>query len=240
MTKIIICDDESIIRKGQRKLISDNFPNIEIFEAKNGEELIALIIKYHPDLVITDIKMPKIDGLEAIKKIRDLNIDVNFIIISGYELFSYAKKAIEYGVNAYLLKPFDNEEFIDKIKQIIPDNKEKFNYMDMISYINEHYNDPDLNLSKMERVFSRGRTSINDYFKEHLDMTPIEYINFLKVEKAKFYLLNSNMKIVEIAQTLNFTNQHYFSKVFKEYTSYTPTQFKELKTSLDDLDTIQK
>ncbi|MCI5774552.1 MAG: response regulator [Erysipelotrichaceae bacterium] len=229
MAKIIICDDESIIRKGQRKLIADNFKNCEIYEAKNGEELIELVIKYHPDLVITDIKMPKIDGLEAIKKLRELGITTNFIIISGYELFAYAKKAIEYGVDAYLLKPFDNNEYLAKIRQLIPDTKEKFSYMDMVTYINEHFNDPTLNLAKMETVFARGRTSINDYFKQHLDMTPIEYINYLKVERAKTFLLHSQLKIVEIAEELHFANQHYFSKVFKDYTGQTPSQYKEAK-----------
>lgn len=226
MSKIIICDDETIIRKGQHKLLADNFPNTEIYEAKNGAELVNLIIKHHPDLVITDIRMPIVDGLEAIKQIRELHFDTNFIIISGYDLFEYAKKAIEYGVEAYLLKPYDNDEFIKKVTHFIPKNNEKFSYMDMVAYINEHYNDPELNLSTMEHIFCRGRTSINDYFKQHLDMTPIEYINYLKVEKAKFYLKNTDLKIVAIAEQLNFTNQHYFSKVFKDFTGLTPSQYK--------------
>lgn len=227
MSKIIICDDETIIRKGQHKLLAQHFSNTEIYEAKNGQELVDLTIKHHPDLVITDIRMPIIDGLEAIRQIRELKMDTNFIIISGYDLFDYAKKAIEYGVEAYLLKPYDNDEFIQRVTEFIPKSNGKFSYIDMIAYIDENYNDPNLNLSMMEKVFSRGRTSINDYFKQHLNMTPIEYINYLKVEKAKFYLENTDLKIVNIAEELNFTNQHYFSKVFMDFTGQSPRQYKD-------------
>ena len=225
MKKIVIADDEAIIRHGQRKLISRNFDDYEIYEAKNGQELIDLVIRYNPDLVITDIRMPIIDGLEAIKQLRKLKYQTNFIIISGYDLFEYAKKAIEYGVDAYLLKPFDNEEYLEKIRGILKTSSSSHTE-DMIAYLNEHYNDPELNLTKMEQIFSRGRTSINEYFKQHLNMTPIEYINYLKIEKAKYYLDSSSMKIIDISNELNFSNQHYFSKVFKDYTGMTPSQYK--------------
>ena len=225
MIKIVIADDEAIIRHGQRKLISRNFDDYEIYEAKNGQELIDLVVQYNPELVITDIRMPIIDGLEAIKQIRKMKYQTNFIIISGYDLFEYAKQAIEYGVEAYLLKPFDNEEYLAKIRSILKTSG-KATTEDMINYLNEHYNDPELNLSRMEQIFSRGRTSINDYFKHHLNMTPIEYINYLKIEKAKYYLDSSSMKIIDISNELNFSNQHYFSKVFKDHTGMTPSQYK--------------
>lgn len=86
--------------------------------ARNGKEALNAIIEHKPDVAIIDIKMPEISGLEVIQRIRDSGIQTDFIILSGYDDFSYAKEAIRYGAKAYLLKPLNNLELYDEIYRI--------------------------------------------------------------------------------------------------------------------------
>ena len=127
MTKLLIIDDESKIRTGLKSIIQNecNFIS-EILEAENGLSGQTIIQTCKPDVVITDIKMPEVDGLEMIKRILDTCIDIpEFIIISGYDDFSYAKTAIKYGVRDYLLKPISRNEVIDAIKRSLQQREQR-------------------------------------------------------------------------------------------------------------------
>ena len=108
---VLIVDDEQLIRQGLRARIEYLGIDVdEIFEADNG--LMALGIQdEHPiDLVITDIRMPDMDGLELIQEMQKKNNQIKFIVLSGYAEFSYAETAIRLGVKAYLLKPVSNDD----------------------------------------------------------------------------------------------------------------------------------
>ena len=108
---ILIVDDEQLIRQGLRARIEYLGIDVdEMFEADNG--LMALGIQdAHPiDLVITDICMPDMDGLELIQQMQKKNNQIQFIVLSGYAEFSYAETAIRLGVKAYLLKPVSNDD----------------------------------------------------------------------------------------------------------------------------------
>lgn len=111
---VLIVDDEQLIRQGLRARIEYLGIDVdEIFEADNG--LMALGIQdEHPiDLVITDIRMPDMDGLELIQEMQKKNNQIKFIVLSGYAEFSYAETAIRLGVKAYLLKPVSNDDLKD-------------------------------------------------------------------------------------------------------------------------------
>lgn len=119
--RVIIVEDELRIREGMGKLIR-KFGHTVLGEASDGEEGLEMILRFKPDLVITDIRMPKIDGLEMIKKICDQKVPVHIVILSGYSEFDYAKQAIRYGVDDYLLKPLsanDVKVMLDKIGEKI-------------------------------------------------------------------------------------------------------------------------
>lgn len=119
MYKVIIIDDEPLIRKGLRKIIDWNNYGFNIIgEAENGIDGYRKICLLNPDLCIIDIKMPGMDGLKLIEKIKNKNIKTKIIILTGYPEFEYAQKAIDLGVDTYLLKPIDPEILIEKIKKI--------------------------------------------------------------------------------------------------------------------------
>lgn len=112
MYKVLLVDDEVFVRKGLRNLINWNACGFEICgEAENGTEAFNWITKNRPELVITDIRMPVLGGLELISKVTETGMDaVSFIILSGYGDFKYAQQAVRYNVHDYILKPIDEEE----------------------------------------------------------------------------------------------------------------------------------
>lgn len=120
MYKLLLIDDEDVIRNGLRVIIErGGIKDLEILEASNGKEGIEQINEYEPDIVITDIRMPHVDGLELIEWVtQNKQKRPAFIIISGFDDFSYAKRAIQHGVKEYLLKPVVKEELLQLLNSI--------------------------------------------------------------------------------------------------------------------------
>ncbi len=119
METVFIADDEQVIREGLKCIIDWKAFDFEVCgEASNGEDALAQIIKLAPSLVIIDIRMPKIHGMDVIKELRNQGFSGKIIIISGYSDFKFAQQAIRYGVDYYLTKPVDEDELADIISQI--------------------------------------------------------------------------------------------------------------------------
>lgn len=119
MMKIFLVDDEERVRSGLKDTIEWEKYDFKIVgEAENGEEALRSFAEVSPDVVITDIQMPKMDGLTLIAKTQELYPDTEFIILTGYSYFDYAKRAIDMGIAHYLLKPIRNEDLINILKKI--------------------------------------------------------------------------------------------------------------------------
>jgi two-component system, response regulator YesN len=122
--RVVITDDEMLERKAMRKFLNENFKDIEVVgEAWNGRNAIELAEQLDPDLMFIDIKMPGISGLEAVQRIREKKPEIKFIIVSAYDSFDYAKKAMKEGVKEYLLKPNNKEEAIEAITRVCQEIK---------------------------------------------------------------------------------------------------------------------
>jgi two-component system, response regulator YesN len=118
MLRLIIADDEKIIREAIGKLINWGDYGIELIATcKDGIETFDMICDEYPNIVLTDIKMPGLSGLELIKKAHEIDPDIEFIILSGYGEFEFAKQAMEFGVKHYLLKPINENKIIDAIQK---------------------------------------------------------------------------------------------------------------------------
>ncbi|WP_170138800.1 response regulator transcription factor [Oceanobacillus chungangensis] len=117
--RILLAEDELIERKAMRKFIEENFPDIEVVaEAENGRKAIELAAKKSPDVMFMDIRMPGINGLEAIEKINTENPAIKFILVSAYDSFDYAKEAMRFGIKDYILKPGRKEEIVKAILRV--------------------------------------------------------------------------------------------------------------------------
>lgn len=119
--RIVIIEDEVKIREGIGKLIESQTDHIIVGGAADGREGLEMVMRFKPDLIIADIQMPKMNGLEVIKEIRGRNISAHVVILSGYSEFEYAQKAIQYGVDEYLLKPLG----ADAVKEMLHSIEEK-------------------------------------------------------------------------------------------------------------------
>ncbi|MDO5344658.1 MAG: response regulator [Lachnospiraceae bacterium] len=117
--RVLIADDEFRIAKLIEKLIHWDELRLEcVGLVDNGETALEMIQELRPNIVITDIRMPKINGLDLIRMTRDLNLDTKFIVVSGYKEFEYAHRALQYEVDSYLLKPIKETELNDILRRI--------------------------------------------------------------------------------------------------------------------------
>ena len=119
MMNVYIADDEASIREGLKCIIDWNTLGFEICgEAGSGEDALHDILELNPDLVLLDIRMPRLQGTEIVKAAREHNFKGRFIILSGFSDFKYAQTAIRYGVDFYLVKPIDEKDLTDAVKSV--------------------------------------------------------------------------------------------------------------------------
>lgn len=122
--RIIVADDEFFARKALVKRIGELTEEIEVCEeAEDGSEVMRLLEEYGADLVVTDIRMPDMDGLEVARQVQERFPDTSVIIESGYADFDYAATAIHYGVKDYLTKPVKKEELEKAIQRVKEERK---------------------------------------------------------------------------------------------------------------------
>ena len=125
MITVVLADDEKMIRAGLKKILQENIAMpLEIIEAKNGEEALNLCKEKEPEILITDIRMPVMDGVELMKRLSESgnpSVKPAIIVLSGYDDFTYAKAAIQSGALSYILKPVDKKELIGAVNSAIMD-----------------------------------------------------------------------------------------------------------------------
>jgi YesN/AraC family two-component response regulator len=187
----MIAEDEALERKALRFLIDKYYKDsIQIvYEATNGKDAIDKAILYKPDIILMDINMPIIDGLEAASIIKDSYRNIEFIILTAFNYFDYAKKAIGIGVSDYLLKPFSNEEFCSAVNRLMDkintknldeniNKKLKNNYKKIIPYVEK----------EMVTSIVYGVTLTKEQYDEYRDMLDITFNKYCAI------VFNSNDK----------------------------------------------
>ena len=245
MIKVLIAEDENLIRKKLLHFIDyDALGMVVVAEVDNGISGVELIKKYKPDIVLADINMPEKDGLDMIKE--TLDYDYIAIIISGYDYFSYAQRALKYGVTDYLLKPISlddlNEalvnarEIIYKKRSVISRNSDIENAIDistdesikdstvveMINFIKNNYQDK-ISISDLSKKLAYSESMLNRKFKKEVHITFNEYLNRYRINKAIELLKNSDYNITEISYMCGYSSAKYFSRVFKKYLGISPS-----------------
>jgi two-component system response regulator YesN len=215
-----------------------------VAKASNGIEGEKVIEKYHPDIVITDIRLPGQDGLEMLSKFPD----VRSVILSGFSDFKYMKKAIKIGVEDYLLKPVDNDELVKTISNIVKELdaekllqvkenienevvplERKFNnhlINSAVNYISENYGSS-IGLQEAAAALNVSETHLSRLFKEVSNVNFLYYLNAFRINKSIYLLKNSTINISEIAFNCGFLNPGYYTKIFKRFLGITPTAYRE-------------
>ena len=232
--KILIVDDEALIRDGiEKRIIKYGYHPEKIVKAMDARTAGEILEKEDMDVVFVDINMPFMNGLSFIEKYAREGI--YFVIISGYDRFEYAKKAIELKVVRYLLKPIDKQEFIqtmDELTQKI-DGKMRLeeystNVKMILDCIQKNCSDGNFSLSVCASLIQLSESTISKLIKKEIGMNFNDALNFERIELAKQMLAKSDhkVKVSELAKACGFSSQQYFSVVFKKYTQKTPTQYQ--------------
>lgn len=251
--KVMIVDDEPIILQGLTKIIEKGpTPCSEIRCAHDGFDALEKLEKYTPNLLITDIQMPEMDGFQLINKVQSLGLCNRFAILSGYEYKSYLHQAIRSNVIDYLLKPLNKTELYNLLSDVSINlikesesintphdnlNESNFHFREsarlsentkrIIKYINENYSF-DISLDEIAEHVYLHPNYISSLFKKETGLTFIQYLHQYRVKKAKELMLKDpDENLTIISEQVGYQNVRHFYNVFKNYCGVTPGVFRE-------------
>lgn len=249
MYKVYIADDSILVRKELVLTTPWETLNCNVVgQAGNGHTALDEILKLQPDIVITDIRMPKMDGLELIKELKEKGSTAEFVVISGYSEFEYALSAIKLEVNDYILKPISDTELIQTINKIISrieehrdasvieDLKENIleDYADKnlsvhlrnaIEHIKSNYMN-DLTIKDVTKGLNISESYLTKLFKQEINITFIEYLTQVRIRKAIELMKENNLPIYRIAEKVGYKDYRYFSMVFKKMIGISPKKYQ--------------
>ena len=235
--QVVLVDDEIMIREGFKRLFDWASHDCEVIgEAADGMEALAQIDHLQPDIVIMDINIPIINGLKVIQTSRIRYPDMAFIIVSGYDDFSYCREALRMRITDYILKPVNYEEFgscIDRLKIALyekrkteeQDAQEERTITGIIRYLQEHL-DKEISLNILADEFHLSSQYISQLFKSEIGVNFLAYLTSIRMERAKKLLLATSLSIGEISEKCGYADYRVFTKAFKKEEGSTPSQYR--------------
>lgn len=237
MYKFIFVDDEDLIRELFSEIMDFESYGFHLEKSLPSAELALSYLRENKDidLVITDVKMGHMSGIDLCREIREAGLTTEIVVLSGYEDFEYAKQAIRHQVFDYLLKPTtygDLESLFKRLKAALdeknPDKQYRYNQLidSAKSYINENFANHSISLEDVARFVSMNPAYLSRYFKQQTGTNFIDYLSGVRVNKAKELLMDNTVKVYEICTMVGYKNTQHFYKIFKQYTGYTPTEFR--------------
>lgn len=233
MYRVILIDDEPIIVEGMAKSISWGKWDCEVVAtAGDGEEGRALIQKYRPHLIISDISMPGMDGLAMISGLKSEFEDMQITILTGYRDFDYAQRAIRLGVTRFLLKPSNMEELEEAISAMVENLKKKcissetspqeepsvagsFVVKHALQYMEEHYSEK-LTLNDVAEHTYVSQWHLSKLLNKHTGQSYSELLHTIRIKQAQKLLTDSSLRIGDVAEQVGFLDVGHFSRVFKK------------------------
>lgn len=248
MYRVFLADDEPWSLEVLKNVIDWTEQGFVISgEADDGELALKRILNLKPDLVVSDIRMPGLDGLELLEEIRNRKLDTQVLLISGYTDFEYARQALLYGCMGYLVKPVDEKEllkYLQKVKELLKGKKEaekideetekdeeqgyqsdkKQAHM-IVDYIRENYRE-NLTLQVLAEKFSMSESYISSLIKKKTNKNFGEHLMEARIREAQRLLRETNDSIEEIAVQVGYPDYFYFSKVYKRATGISPAAYR--------------
>lgn len=240
----MVVEDEILIRNNIVKKIRNCNSRFEMLcEASNGKEALEFLKSQYVDLVITDVRMPIMDGLTLIRNITELYPSIKTLIISGYNEFSYAQEAIHNRVFDYLLKPIEIETLEETLNGIAASididktgagkpclqKQESDTVLSPVQriqqYIYQNYT-MDLTVNDLADEFHFTPSYLVKIFREQTGQTPLQYIIYLRINAAKELLVkNPQMNVSDVGLAVGYNDSAYFSRIFKKQTGIAPSAY---------------
>ena len=250
MIKVLVIDDEPMQRQGIVRMTPwEDFGAEVIGAAGSGMEGILLAREHHPDVLIVDIKMPGLSGLDVIARLRE-EVDAEYIILSGYGEFEYAQQAIALGVCAYLLKPLDDEELAAAMKLAaenirkrrlhrsndpdvqqlhaafpLPAEEPMRGYLlHALRHMEEHMAEP-ITVREVADELGLSVSYLHKLFAR-CGTSFSAYLTDCRLRRAGRMLRESDARIYVIAAACGYQDTRYFSKIFQKHMGVKPTEYR--------------
>jgi two-component system response regulator YesN len=250
--KILIAEDEENIADGIACILKNHQTvTINVAITLDGQEALNKARCFHPDLVITDIRMQLLNGLDLVKTLKQENICNKFIILSGYDKFTYAQTALRCGVLDYLLKPVDKQrllELVDQVYQNLPNSYAEstnrklpnipfFNLelevdtyprslKKVIDYVIKNYM-KDISLQTISDELLLHTSYISSLINKHAGISFTYLLDYIRIKKAAELLLyEPDISVAEVSYLVGYNNERRLYHAFKKYLNCTPGDFK--------------
>ena len=245
----LFVDDNENIRQLVVESLKDSFKNLYL--ASNGKQALQIALKEIPDIVISDIMMPEMNGYELCRKIKeDMNINhIQVILLTARTDEQSHLDGYKIGADAYIEKPFEISSLLECVQNRLYLRKQirlKYTHNSIITetdkpttsaddaflfklnkVIIDNMENENLNIEFISQKLGISRASLYNRLKALTDMGANEYVNKLRIDKAMELLRKNELSITEIAECTGFSTSRYFSTIFKKYTGITPTKYKE-------------
>ena len=246
---LLIVEDKQDLREFLKSALKDKFK--KIYQAENGLVALEVIKQQQPDIIVSDVMMPQMNGYQLCKEIKEnLNIShIPVILLTARADSESQMLGYKLGADAYLPKPFEMEMLLSVIQNqmrnreyiksryrgnqfILSPQEATFSNADeqfmikLNEMIDQNLSQPDLDVKFLTTQMAMSRTSLYNKIKELTGMGANDYINRRRIDKAIILLTQSDMSITEISEQVGFTYQRYFSTLFKEMKGMTPSQFR--------------
>jgi two-component system response regulator YesN len=244
---LVIVEDEEYVVAGLQKQIKWNELEIKIAGiAEDGIDGLKLIKELKPDLVLVDIRMPHLDGITMIERLSEQHISPLFIILSGYNDFEYAQRALRCGVVDYLLKPSLPEDISRSLNYVA--EKCRWEKQQIFRYHGGNRVNQD-NIDKYPKIIRKAIGLICLRYNEGITLNEIadelmitpnylsalfsrstgknfsSYITYYRIERAKNLLEKGNFKIYEVGKMVGYQDSEYFSRIFKKLVGISPSGY---------------
>jgi YesN/AraC family two-component response regulator len=243
--RVIVAEDEDLIRNNLVRKIDGLGEAVKVVgTSQNGKEALELVQAGQPDLLVTDIRMPVMDGMELIKHMHLYHPRVYKIITSGYADFEYARQAIQFGVTDYLLKPISANELqrvIARVKAAIESEESAYkdnmrgihnpgmNTEEIVDRVQQFLRDnfrKEVSLEQIARNFNFNASYLSKLFIKHTGELPSRYLMALRINEAKYLMANHrHLSVKEVGEQVGYPDQFYFSRIFKQMTGCTPKDY---------------
>ncbi len=247
--KVLIVDDDDELRRYLASILSAYY---KVKVAANGNEALKIVADWRPDIVVSDVVMPEMDGLTLLKRLKS-NSDTNYIpvvLLSSKTALADRMAGWDKGADGYLGKPFNTDELNALVDTLIENRqrmKGKFSgaqetegkidapemkgndevLMDRImKVINAHIDDSEFNVEKLSSEVGVSRAHLHRKMKDLIGMTPSDYIRNIRLKRACELLRRPDIEVTQMAYKIGFTSQPHFSSHFKRYTGFSPSEYR--------------
>lgn len=247
MKKVVVVEDEKFVREGI--IMGTDWGSIHcavVGEATNGEEGMELIRKRHPDIVISDIRMPRLSGLEMLERLEKEGIFQLTIFLTAFDDFAYAQKACRLQAVDYLLKPFREGQLekaiadalhINQSKNQTPEggirelrlekgDKSKY-ILEAIAWIEQYFAKDDISIRTAAEQLGISEGYLSRLFRKETDYTFMAYVMQCRICEAKKLLKGYKYKVYEVAEMVGYQDIAYFSTIFKKYVGVSPSEYRD-------------